>query len=528
MGPVDSLRFDGVGASESQCTDGAHANDLTPGLSSPLSLPDTGGLPLEMDIHATSFARVGTSGRMAFPTHTTTSACRPKRGTARTETETVVNGQMVPAADSLLPYEAATEDSKNGLLAVAAGGLAALDLFQRAEAMFFGAADLPTATGDGGAAAGASLAVIAAVDDARMAFWKARTAALKQRFAPELVDKEDIFGYMLADVLGRPVLAHADAKAVGKRGDNAAAKAKKERKTAEAHTATTVRVARDSGSETLIAEAMAAREEAIATRLAMLYDLKLPAYTVGRKRKVEPSPLSETAAGGSAQPQAQLALRRAEGAAAKAEAEVERMQRRVEAVGHSPTRPSGEDPAHTWRTYERNLSELQQARGGLQTAERHLGVKRDESDAWLDELDEVTRASEMESDALESARIAEQKRESAENRQLRRDRMREVERYFELGHAWRHSAAHSQDSPWVVLADWGYQYSTDTYTTTRVVGAWPMVAGTGIGPPPYLPAEQPSYPELPPWCFPTYPPWVEMCKRRGINPETSPMDPVFD
>ena len=45
-----------------------------------------------------------------------------------------------------------------------------MDLLQRAEAMFFGTAEVLTATGDGGVAADTSLAVVSAVDDARMAF----------------------------------------------------------------------------------------------------------------------------------------------------------------------------------------------------------------------------------------------------------------------------------------------------------------------------------------------------------------------
>lgn len=56
--------------------------------------------------------------------------------------------------------------------------------------------------------------------------------------------------------------------------------------------------------------------------------------------------------------------------------------------------------------------------------------------------------------------------------------------------------------------------------------AWPMVAGTGIGPPPSL--EEPSLPAKQPWCYPTWPPWVKLCKERGIDPLTNPLDPIFD
>jgi hypothetical protein len=175
-----------------------------------------------------------------------------------------------PVSDSLPLCGSTTECAKSGCLGVAAGRLSVLDLLQRAEAMCFGAAEVPTATGDGGVAADASLAVVSAVDDARMAFWDARGPVLKQRFSPTLVDKEAIFGYLLADVLGKSILAYADAKAVGKRGDNAVTKAKKERgKAAEASTRPALSVGRESGSDAQLAAAKAARESAIAANQAL-------------------------------------------------------------------------------------------------------------------------------------------------------------------------------------------------------------------------------------------------------------------
>ena len=41
------------------------------------------------------------------------------------------------------------------------------------------------------------------------------------------IDKQEVFAYLLADALGRPLLHREDVRDVGQRGDNAAAKVKR-------------------------------------------------------------------------------------------------------------------------------------------------------------------------------------------------------------------------------------------------------------------------------------------------------------
>ena len=99
---------------------------------------------------------------------------------------------------------------------------------QRALHFFFGVAGGPTATGDGGLALACTLALILTVHKARDYLWKHRRAEIKAMFAPERIDKQEVFAFLLIDALGRPLLHTSDARNVGQRGDSGLAKANSE------------------------------------------------------------------------------------------------------------------------------------------------------------------------------------------------------------------------------------------------------------------------------------------------------------
>jgi len=73
--------------------------------------------------------------------------------------------------------------------------------------------------------------VISHVDEACTSSWKDNEAAIRRCCQPHvpdgLIDQQQLFGYLLADVFGRPLLVHEHARLVGQRGDNAMLKAKR-------------------------------------------------------------------------------------------------------------------------------------------------------------------------------------------------------------------------------------------------------------------------------------------------------------
>jgi hypothetical protein len=95
------------------------------------------------------------------------------------------------------------------------------------------------------------------------ALWKTHEAQVRQRFAPVLVAKQEVFGYLLNDIAGKQLLHSDYAMPVGQRGDNAVAKAKSQLKLKSA------------------AACLATSKPAAAAVLASTYDLKLPNVTVG-------------------------------------------------------------------------------------------------------------------------------------------------------------------------------------------------------------------------------------------------------
>lgn len=135
-----------------------------------------------------------------------------------------------------------------------------------------------------------------AVDD----LWKHKQAEIKRRCAPSmpqgLIDAQEVFGFALADGLGRPLLPHDAARGVGQAGDNAVAaamgcgKAERRRKgrvektreaAREAVRVAKAAAAKDPSLLQRISAAEAAGEAAVAAVFAARVDLKLPNATVG-------------------------------------------------------------------------------------------------------------------------------------------------------------------------------------------------------------------------------------------------------
>ena len=134
-------------------------------------------------------------------------------------------------------------------------------LLARCKLIFLG--DSVRASGLGAVASPSTLGAILAAELAANALWKTHEAQVRQRFAPVLVAKQEVFGYLLNDIAGKQLLHSDYAMTVGQRGDNAVAKAKSQLKLKSA------------------AACLATSKPAAAAVLASTYDLKLPNVTVG-------------------------------------------------------------------------------------------------------------------------------------------------------------------------------------------------------------------------------------------------------
>lgn len=147
-------------------------------------------------------------------------------------------------------------------------------LVQRLVAMFLGETEAPRESGKGRLASDARLELVVAADVARVRFWKAHEHEVTRACAPALIDKQEVFAYLLADVLGRPLLPPDETRGVGRRGDNAAAKAK-----------SLLKVKAKKEVAEACWRALSSKPKALA--LQPPYDLKLPSATVCAKRTAE-------------------------------------------------------------------------------------------------------------------------------------------------------------------------------------------------------------------------------------------------
>ena len=145
----------------------------------------------------------------------------------------------MPAALALSPSgeaEGEPPPAEDALPPAVQNRYAAAALAERAERMFLLGAEVPAASGGDAVAKTATYGLILAAVEAVEALWKQRGDEIRQRCAPtlptELIDKQEMLGYVLADALGRPLLPPEAARPVGRNGGNAATTAAKQLKAA--------------------------------------------------------------------------------------------------------------------------------------------------------------------------------------------------------------------------------------------------------------------------------------------------------
>ena len=171
-------------------------------------------------------------------------------------------------------------------------------------AMFLTAEKGPVASTYSAAAASATINLCVSLDLVVKDLWSSHAAEIKRRCAPSmpqgLIDRQELFGFALADRLGRPLLPPEDARGVGQRGDNAVASAmgsglgarrragkleKAKSQARESLRAARAAAAKDGALASRVSEAEMAEESLVAAVLATPVDLNIPNATVGSKRK---------------------------------------------------------------------------------------------------------------------------------------------------------------------------------------------------------------------------------------------------
>lgn len=167
--------------------------------------------------------------------------------------------------------------------------------------MFLTADEGPVASGHGEAASKATLQYIQAVDTAVRALWLDHADEIKQRCAASmplgLLDQQEVFGFALADGLGRPIIPGGRARDIGQAGDDAIKGAKGTPKrpgplprakeaAREALRKANAKATKDASLAGAIADVEKDGDAAVAKVLSKTYDLKLPNETVGAKRKL--------------------------------------------------------------------------------------------------------------------------------------------------------------------------------------------------------------------------------------------------
>ena len=95
---------------------------------------------------------------------------------------------------------------------------AAAKLKDRARRVVLADGDCPSATGDAATAGEASVAFLLAVNDVVNELWAESAAEIKRRCGPSmpkgLIDRQEVFAFVINDALGRPLLPHGDARKV--------------------------------------------------------------------------------------------------------------------------------------------------------------------------------------------------------------------------------------------------------------------------------------------------------------------------
>ena len=236
----------------------------------------------------------------------------------------------------------------------------------RAKAIFFAERGVQ-ASGQGAVARQPTLRLILAADEVRAQLWTDHSDAIRQQFAPELIDKQEVFGYLLNDLFGKPLLHKDFARAVGQRGDNAVLKAK---------------------TKLRVKTAEACLRSPNAALLDSSYDLQLPDVTVGKVDKRPSAEIIEQPVKAS-RAKLDLAQARYDGALAHS--------KRVQAAA----RRRRSTPTHTEATVRlvEAVAELQQADSALDSAEdQHREVLKVARNAHRKEAQERAPEAEVSED----------------------------------------------------------------------------------------------------------------------------------
>ena len=303
-----------------------------------------------------------------------------------------------------------------------------LYLIQRFRNVFLSGEDGPVVSTDGGVASTATIELVLAVRDAVAELWRTHEAEIKRRCAPSmpqgLLAKQEVFGFALADALGRPRLPGERAMKVGQNGDNAVrwAEGSKDRKgklpTARETAASDVRKARraadkDPALQQGIKDAEEKGQKAVAAVLSKSVDLDLPNETVGAKRKhaaVANPPVRPTLeALRAAAARAQAAVEAAKAVETADRRRWERAQRKVDDIkpphyttpSPPPSPPDSEDieVLKAWYANESN----QKAADAYVTACERADAKHDAAMAKFDAAVERAQAS---ADAVHAELVA--------------------------------------------------------------------------------------------------------------------------
>ena len=205
-----------------------------------------------------------------------TSSCRSlKLRVARIKFVVLMNLENPAEVQTRAPPDASPSTSQSAACDVPEGQITPEALLERAKLMFLDESASPKASGLGGVANAATLRLICLADQARSTLWASSEAHVRHCCEPRvrdgLIDKQELLGYLLADLLDRPVLPAEDARPVGQRGENGLIKAKRELKVK-----TNEAVWRHAGTSK--------PAPAIAKVIASPYDVKLPPATAGGKR----------------------------------------------------------------------------------------------------------------------------------------------------------------------------------------------------------------------------------------------------
>ena len=350
---------------------------------------------------------------------------------------------MQPAAD--IPREPAT-------------ACTAANFKERLVAMFLTAEEGPVASRLAKAATVATVSYCLALDPIVRELWKDHATEIKRRCGPSmpkgLIDRQEVYGFALADGLGRPLLPHDAAGGVGQQGDNAVngangtgkgdrrrkGKLEKAREAArEAVRSAKLAAAENPSLLWRVAAAEASGEAAIAAILAASVDLKLPNATVGAKRKRTPTVTSADAA---AEPLAELvaekkaALRAAQAACDVAlgshdalSARVARADRQAEGALARWEVCDPEDP---------RCAQYQQHFEQLQDANRQVCAEFEESGEAAREAGHALRAAHYEYElACKERMLALERKESALLRSALERAWALLDQLPELESAWK-------------------------------------------------------------------------------------------